>query len=515
MHRLRMLWIGLVLSLCMLASARPADAQSACHLNCTKWVSNTGTGTACTEGQPCTLATVVSQGLVAGDNVCMYGGIYAGADHIIRLAPTTSQPNGTPGNPIQFCSLNPTQGNRALLDGENTRLPILIEGPDYITIDGIFARNGPMNQVFLIKEDCPTLDLNLGCTSNHITIKNSAFWNIKDDAPGEDETGMFWGGTGHLIMDTVFHKRARKAMSFFRVRSSESRRVVVIDRGTLQTGFKTAYSCSYHSFDTQCMDLTIIPVLDRQNNAGGLFQAGCCDRMEKNDQDDVDLTGREGATGVETGLRTKGILIIVDSTIYDEDTFHYELPWDSYAQGYLTASPTSLAVTGEEAGNITLYCGPNNQGACSPAVFSWRAREYDGDLPHTSLYDKVAIVGFDSGFFVHSSQTSKVSNVAEFPTVGDYPVGESFYEGTTTPNHCFRWEDNVQTAQPLWPHPVTQITLDMYQACGAPCVHKGSPINLDTLVTNIFGPPPAACTALVVGTSSTLRNGQWSNGTLR
>jgi len=144
------------------------------------FVSPVGAGTACTQAQPCTLATALSQA-IAGDTVYLAAGTYTGVGEAIA---TITQSltlyggwDGTASGPVgRDPALYPTT-----LDGEGARRGVYVSGDITVTLEGFTVTNGT------------ALDVGAGLYAQnaHLTLREMTFYSnvISTTATGDPYGG--------------------------------------------------------------------------------------------------------------------------------------------------------------------------------------------------------------------------------------------------------------------------------------------------------------------------------------
>jgi len=132
------LLLSVGLALLGLWAVQPGATRSA---PVTLFVSPAGTGTACTQAQPCTLATALSQA-TAGDTVYLAAGTYTGVGEAIATITQSLTLYGgwdgaASGPVVRDPATYPTT-----LDGEGARRGVYVSGDITVTLEGFTVTNG-------------------------------------------------------------------------------------------------------------------------------------------------------------------------------------------------------------------------------------------------------------------------------------------------------------------------------------------------------------------------------------
>jgi hypothetical protein len=134
---------------------------------CTHYASPTGGGTGASAGSP----FLVSQFWAVagpGKTLCLVDGVYQGANSMI--APGINNLDGAPGNPIGIEAIN---DGGAVIDGQFTRVPLLLQGNSYWQVKGINFKNGQSTTGYIASWD--STDSSQG--SNHNVFQRLVFWD--------------------------------------------------------------------------------------------------------------------------------------------------------------------------------------------------------------------------------------------------------------------------------------------------------------------------------------------------
>ena len=165
---------------CLCTYAQEARAQT-----CTHYASPTGTGTTCTVGTPCQIASWWPLA-GPGKTLCLNDGTYTGASGVIF--PTVS---GTASQRITVRALN---DGAVLVDGQDARRPLDMS-TNYVTVIGINFRNGS--------------DHALRIRGNNNIVQRVVAWQDQDR--GENMT--LGPGGNNLLEDCALFGRGRKVVA--------------------------------------------------------------------------------------------------------------------------------------------------------------------------------------------------------------------------------------------------------------------------------------------------------------
>ena len=163
-----------------------AQAQPACSA----WASPQGSGSACSESQPCNVGTWLSSKAAPGGVLCMQDGIYKGDSQMLQF----SSKNGTAGAPITVRAVN---DGAVLIDGEHQRRPIDCAA-SYITVQGVNTKDGH--------------DTTMVVRGQHCTMQRIVAWSTQP-ADGGIENIIDIGGSNNLVEDCAAFGYARKTLA--------------------------------------------------------------------------------------------------------------------------------------------------------------------------------------------------------------------------------------------------------------------------------------------------------------
>lgn len=529
----------------------PAVTWAQCNQNCNYYLSSSGTDTpnssGCTLGSPCSTKGLIDNTppIPPGSNVCVIDdGIYAGADYRFEFGDDNAQLQGAPGNPITFCALT----TPFKVDGgafqqalyfrtDNPAQPV-----QYITMEDFWAFNnvsatdqdGPIG-IETNPAACPGTST---CYTNNITIKRGVIWSRN---PSE-ANAVTLGTVRHIdtLMEdiAIIQSRERKGWDCFSGLRCTARRITLVYLGRTKganpdNNPKRLWDSAYHSFDTIAENTISIHVGSDLDENQVNIASGPYGRQEAGiDAARFGIPEREVEKGDDDRTQVLGNLILIEPSTFvptGNNMFRGLFTVGRYGQN----SPTSLSDASNTWRHNFVYYDPSLSGYATFEPFA--IREYDGNtrvsdgsnceapepencFPNMNIYEYLTSITGGSST-VHSSQTARVTNLNDYPTLAAMPPGETLYEGTVTANLCKRYQDGVLTNEGLWPWPMTQSILDAHAWAQAQGHNLAAPaVNVDALVTGIFGAPPTACTTSGPGPStstSRMNNAILRNGALR
>jgi hypothetical protein len=101
----------------------------------TYYASPSGSGTTCSSGSPCSVSYALNTKMSDSDDLVLKDGTYQGSDYMIR---PPSSLDGVEGNPVTISAEN---DGKVLIDGQDTRIPVSLEGNDWFVLEGFNAAN--------------------------------------------------------------------------------------------------------------------------------------------------------------------------------------------------------------------------------------------------------------------------------------------------------------------------------------------------------------------------------------
>lgn len=159
------------------------------------YVSPTGTGTTCSSGSPCSIATVWTKVTGAARRVQLKNGTYQGADYMIQ---PPSGLNGSAANPIVLSA--ETDGSVTIDgQGQQNRNPVRLDNNDYFILEGFDATNScAACAVILLKNGSDNNIVRRVIAWNPIDGVDRNVWSVNYSSNNllEDVAGF---GTGRYI----------------------------------------------------------------------------------------------------------------------------------------------------------------------------------------------------------------------------------------------------------------------------------------------------------------------------
>jgi hypothetical protein len=158
---------------------------------CTHYASPTGSGSSCTLGSPCLIASFWSIAR-PGNVLCLNNGVYTGGSSMIE--PTIS---GQSGNPITVRALN---DGGARINGQGSNRPVFLSNVQWLILEG-FDAHGSNQEVVAISTGGHNNIIRRVCAWDGNTNDNRHVWQIRNGATNnllEDVCGF---GTGRKIFE--------------------------------------------------------------------------------------------------------------------------------------------------------------------------------------------------------------------------------------------------------------------------------------------------------------------------
>src|SRR5262245_31493603 len=186
-------WIGLPLKslafaiVVLLWTVVTASAQTAC----THFISPSGSGNGLTQSSPMGVSTFWSAA-AAGSVGCLLDGTY----------PTLSPPSGTSGDSGKPITLRALNDGAVLVDGGGSRIPIWLNGNNWLVVEGMDAANsvlggGGNGTAIGVKG------------SNNNVFRRVCTWN------GGDQNILLWDSSNNLLEDVCAFGQASQSLSEF------------------------------------------------------------------------------------------------------------------------------------------------------------------------------------------------------------------------------------------------------------------------------------------------------------
>ena len=131
----------------------------------TYYASQTGSGSTCSLGSPCTVAGAIALPLVAGDTLYLLDGVYTGANSMISATGLI----GTSG--AGKITIQAQNDGAVWINGEAARIPVYLKNTKYIVVQGLAGYNSNQSNVYIGAD--PEAD-------GYNEIKRVMAWNAHD-----------------------------------------------------------------------------------------------------------------------------------------------------------------------------------------------------------------------------------------------------------------------------------------------------------------------------------------------
>ncbi len=417
---------------------------------CTLYASPTGSGTTCSQGSPCLVASAWAS-LDPGETLCLNDGTYTGANSMI--VPTVS---GTAGNPITIRALN---DGAVLIDGQGARIPMDIDTRNYLTVEGINLRNS--------NTDVVQID-----TADNIIVRRSIAWDALDT--GNSKPWAIITSTNVLLEDVGAFGTGRKGIEVFRSTDVTLRRVFARWDGSNSTSDpRMAIASLYRSYRV------------RVENAVALW-VGNQHQATWNDGDPEGALGSDSLEPLDNVLQydsyhsVHGTILIAPSTASTTITPFQNMRIVQVDQSLVEDTVSYVGVPTWTATE------PFRLANCSQADNGATPEPNDGcatidGTPESLVARNLTSIGPVASVF-ESHWT--VTNHEYATTVGGV---SSIYTGATGATVCTRYVDGVLTTTPLWPWPMSARILAATTLDGAEVT------DVDATIEAIFGVVPSQC----------------------
>ncbi len=342
--------------------------------------------------------------------------------------------DGERGNPI---TIKAQHDGEVLIDGEFKRTPILLNGNDYLVIEGINARNGN-NAVVQIRH------------GTYNQIKRVCAWEATSPADPNGNTEIFGvhdNSSNNLFEDCAGWGRCRKVFqNSYGGDNTTYRRCFAkwtTNNFTANSGGEMCYSLAYNSRGN------II------ENCIGTWDGACPNPRA--------IFSNDGSPNTQTGFKLLGSLAYVKATdtfpaamlfhsIYLDDVEFKDVigvieGWRGTLKNVFRCGGDIPDAENAVASNLTAICKP-----VSP----------DPIYPH--------IIYFRHDWKVSNAVWAEKINVENNP-----------FSGTTGARFCYRYINGKLTTQKLWPWPMNER------------IKRASGIDVMADIEHLLGKIPAAC----------------------
>lgn len=470
----------------------------------TLYVSPGGSGSACSLGSPCTMATAVngsSPVAACGDTVNVNGtneltdGHYTGSSGMIT--PAAGKFGCTVGAPLTIQAIN---DGKVLLDGGYTRGAVsLQDGQSYVTIIGINAccvGGGAASGVITLGKS------GTKAGTNHLTLQRVGCWNA-GRAPGtytsdyneqcfviQSTTSVApldttTGCANCLLEDTFAVGTGRKQYQPFQTGGPITiRRAVGIHMGSINVGPKNVFQIGYHAGNILyenaigIWDGSDIPASYHLYNNGAPYPSPPGTQLNNYQEQNVDGVISSSGTGdyFATNNRVFGSAAIVPNGSNWNS--------DSGPTGALYQGPTKGTVMQD----VVSFIEPGGAGPAGAWPVKRRA-ELDACTSCSggaaSTLTNATFIGDGSPADVIGTGWT-VTNKITAGTVGALNIWNGAHASNGA-NLCFQYVDGTLTATPLWPWPMRQRIIDAMTDAGY------TPRDVQATMVGYFGQIPAAC----------------------
>lgn len=391
-----------------------------------------GSGTTCSEANPCTLTTMLNAA-APGNVLQAKAGVYTGATGMIT---PNQNINGTQANPITLrCELD----GACLIDGQGARRTFLLNNNDRWIIEG-----------FNIARSNNTV-VQLGTGADNNIVRRVVAW----DAPDSGNNGIFLSNsnTGNLFEDVAGFGSGRNIFA-----NSQGGNNAIFRRAwgrwerSTQIGGKVTFTNGYNAY-------------------GGIFE-------------NVIGTWDESAMGGVT--IDQPVSIFRFGPINAGDPCHNAKYLGSIA--YIPANAEADTLFGVVSSSNDSYCmtlkdvvvliAPGTHLNLKP----FNVRDHPS-AANNFLHDTTEIGGSTSTVESSFEQINRHD-------VNIVPTGSTnVWDGSspTGARVCKRYVNGVLTAEPLWPWPMNQRIIDAMQAAGK------TPVDVTATMENLLGQIAAEC----------------------
>ena len=363
---------------------------------------------------------------------------------------------GRSGDPIVVRAWH---DGKALVDGENTRRPVILDRNDWFVIEGINAC-------------CSSASVIDVAHSNNNLVRRVAAWDAHD---GNDKIFGVHYGEHNTLEDVAGWGTARKTFEFsYGGDFTTVRRAWGRWEKSTVSGPKMVYSLAYNNYHTLI-----------ENSLGTWNGATMPDSYDVKTYDGRLYTGPNGGTRRGGEVVEAYGAFSIDGVPPDRKADARLLGSLAYVQDTDVFQPKRLIfvtkIDGVEIANTVAY------------------------YPHDRFTDKIT---FGLYPLVNGQPTEdSATNITGFGGAGPeiragwritnslhgslphalYRANESVFQTTRGANLCSRYQDGVLTNQPLWPWPMNQRIIDGLIQSGR------EPVDVTATVERMFGAIPEVC----------------------
>jgi hypothetical protein len=412
----------------------------------TYYSSPTGSGTTCSDGSPCDVATGIGK-LVAGDTLYLKDGTYTGVAGMI----TVNNVDGSLGSRITITAVN---DGAVSINGEAARVPVDIVDSSYITLSGVNAYNSSSDVVKVRASDGqPNYD-------SYNELKRVAAWNAVDS----DNRHVY---SIHNIDRVLFEDcagfgRGRIIFGPFNANYITFRRCwgrwnTYASDGTPKQAFNIVYNTTHLIFEN------IISEFDKQGAT----------------------TGTQYGSGTAGGIIAPGPYS-TDTQVLGSIGLALSAWTNPGFIWYMSPSSAESGNTGTTFSNVVGYVQPAGYD-----IYPFSMNDTIG----TSTADHVtSITGIDGWNSEFLNGWSGVTNHLQQETVGAYNLYTNTGAGAAI---RYRYVDGSLTGTELWPWPMTARIKAALNLSG-----YDTDYDIDSTIQGIFGTYISPANAPVVTTGA-------------
>jgi hypothetical protein len=181
---------SVVVLLVMTYPARPATTFVASN------VGNDAAGTPCTDSVPCSVRRAILTANCANNDVIeLLDGTYTGANYMLDVFNYAGSKSGT--DDTHRCTIRARNDGGVLIDGQNTRTPLWLQGNSWWTVEGINARDG--DDVFFVKN------------SSNLILRRLVGWDTKSLV--DRKVFIVESSTNVLVEDVGLRQQCQRQMA--------------------------------------------------------------------------------------------------------------------------------------------------------------------------------------------------------------------------------------------------------------------------------------------------------------
>lgn len=417
-----------------------------------RYVSNVGSGSACTSLSPCTMQTGIN-GAAPGDRVIAKAGTFTATAGMVN---PTAGINGTAGN---YITVTAETAGTVLIDGQNARIPCSLGDNDYWIIEDIDCGNST---------DSALRVGSVGAPSNHNIVRRVNVFDASSSANVQTMANLY--SCDNLFEDVSIFGTGRESM---------------IDFGTPLAGdcpsdqpniFRRVWAQFYHTTASE-PKCTSALFYDHRNN---LYENVILTWAQLNGSytNTYGITC-DGGLGTESNrdqnFRMYGSIIYLRSGVNFTPTYLFLVNNPGGGVNDLHIQDVLSFVPADKPTKVAAYLDRCNQSDLSTPCSS----------PDLTVTDATFISTAASTINAQWVQT----NVQTGSTMASVYGAESLYinNGSRGATICNRYVNGVLTGTPLFPWPMNQRTIDAMTAAGY------TPVDITADIETIAGTVPSDC----------------------